>query len=475
MQTRDRIVPVVGNVAGDKAVKAIGAICRPNSDWTSRRSISRTSSSISWARDGGFDAYAQNVKTLPRDSTSVIIRSYFGRFGTTHPLYVPAPGNISTSMIEPIDSFVARVRRRRAHELHRSGVRPLRQAVMHAAPPWRRCAFSRSATRTRSAKAWPARALAGATRGDASRSRHAGRRPNDRRAHRLDDRRAVRRHRRRAPAGPVRSRHTADRREQPVPRAVATNIASNSTRCSRARSRLPRNALPASSWCRSRIGVSRHCADRGEIGRDRARDRAFNAVEPRGGRAGWRADSSTSRRSRGGAAAEPELDGGRWAAPVCRACTNAGLAHSSGGDRSHGRTGAADSGRGACSIRCTLSILQHPSRRIPYAPIPPSVHARRGCASAGTSQRKHHAKTGGDLFRPNREQSSRNDRVLRWQRSSRRRPRSGSPSKKVSTPIWTFPWRSRTRRRTRSAIRTSSSREHWPASRCRSWSTADRE
>ena len=40
-------------------------------------------------RDGGFDAYAQNVKTLPHDSTSVIIRSYFGRFGMQHPLYVP--------------------------------------------------------------------------------------------------------------------------------------------------------------------------------------------------------------------------------------------------------------------------------------------------------------------------------------------------------------------------------------------------
>jgi hypothetical protein len=36
----------------------------------------------------------------------VIIRSYFGRFGTQHPLYVPAPGNLSTSMIEPMDSFI---------------------------------------------------------------------------------------------------------------------------------------------------------------------------------------------------------------------------------------------------------------------------------------------------------------------------------------------------------------------------------
>jgi hypothetical protein len=49
--------------------------------------------------------YAQNVAALPRDGTSVIIRSYFGRLGPRHPLYVPAPGNLSTSMIETIDSF----------------------------------------------------------------------------------------------------------------------------------------------------------------------------------------------------------------------------------------------------------------------------------------------------------------------------------------------------------------------------------
>ena len=60
-------------------------------------------------RDGGFDEYARNVKALPHDSASVIIRSYFGRFGMTHPLYVPGRYTLSTSMIEPIDSFLRRV------------------------------------------------------------------------------------------------------------------------------------------------------------------------------------------------------------------------------------------------------------------------------------------------------------------------------------------------------------------------------
>jgi hypothetical protein len=56
-------------------------------------------------RDGGFDEYARNVKALPRDSSSVIIRSFFGRMGTQHPLYVPSFNNLSTSIVEPIDAF----------------------------------------------------------------------------------------------------------------------------------------------------------------------------------------------------------------------------------------------------------------------------------------------------------------------------------------------------------------------------------
>lgn len=57
-------------------------------------------------RDGGFDEFAKNVKLLPHDSTSVIIRSYFGRFGMPHPLFVSTNGNLSTSMIERMDSFL---------------------------------------------------------------------------------------------------------------------------------------------------------------------------------------------------------------------------------------------------------------------------------------------------------------------------------------------------------------------------------
>ncbi|MDB4877127.1 MAG: hypothetical protein JWM41_3573 [Gemmatimonadetes bacterium] len=106
MQMNDRIVPIVGNVAGDKALKAVAVYAAEHNLNVSAFYLSNVEQYL-MGRDGGFDAYAKNVKLLPHDSTSVIIRSYFGgRFGAgQHPLYVPAPGNISTSLVELMDSF----------------------------------------------------------------------------------------------------------------------------------------------------------------------------------------------------------------------------------------------------------------------------------------------------------------------------------------------------------------------------------
>jgi len=105
MQLANHIVPVVGNVAGEKAVKAIGAYATEHSMNVSAFYLSNVEQYL-LTRDGGFENYARNVKALPHDSTSVIIRSYFGRFGTVHPLFLPGISNISTSMIEPVDTFL---------------------------------------------------------------------------------------------------------------------------------------------------------------------------------------------------------------------------------------------------------------------------------------------------------------------------------------------------------------------------------
>lgn len=107
LQQRDRIIPVVGNVAGDKAVRAIGEYAGERHLVVSAFYVSNVEQYL-MTREGGFPEFARNVKTLPRDSTSVIIRSYFGRLGPMHPLYIDVPGNLSTSMIEPIDAFLKR-------------------------------------------------------------------------------------------------------------------------------------------------------------------------------------------------------------------------------------------------------------------------------------------------------------------------------------------------------------------------------
>jgi hypothetical protein len=102
LQAKDLIVPVVGNVAGDKAVAAIGKYARDHGETVSVFYMSNVEQYL--MRDGIFPQFADNLKRLPRDSRSVIIRSYFGRFGIGHPLSMP--GHLSTSMLATMESFV---------------------------------------------------------------------------------------------------------------------------------------------------------------------------------------------------------------------------------------------------------------------------------------------------------------------------------------------------------------------------------
>jgi hypothetical protein len=106
MQRRDRIIPVIANVAGDRAMAAIARYAAEQHLAVSAFYLSNVEQYLI-ERDQGFGAYVKNVRALPRDASSVIIRSYFRGYGT-HPLYVAAPGNVSVSMVEPIASFLRR-------------------------------------------------------------------------------------------------------------------------------------------------------------------------------------------------------------------------------------------------------------------------------------------------------------------------------------------------------------------------------
>jgi hypothetical protein len=101
LQTRNRIIPVVGDLAGDHALAAIGSYLRAHNE---RLSAFYTSNVEFYLMAGdSFERFARNVTGLPRDAKTVIIRSYFGR-GYPHPQAVP--GYYSTQLMGSMDAFV---------------------------------------------------------------------------------------------------------------------------------------------------------------------------------------------------------------------------------------------------------------------------------------------------------------------------------------------------------------------------------
>jgi hypothetical protein len=108
LQRRDRVVPVVGNLAGDRALPAIGRLVRDRGERVSAFYASNVEDYL--LRDGSFERYARTVTALPHAPTSVIIRSYFGgNFGVALPQSVP--GYFSTQLLQRIDDLAAGVAR----------------------------------------------------------------------------------------------------------------------------------------------------------------------------------------------------------------------------------------------------------------------------------------------------------------------------------------------------------------------------
>ncbi len=103
----NRIIPVVGNLAGSRALPGIARDVRAAGTTVS----AFYTSNVEFYLWGGaeFETYARNADALPRDAHSVLIRSYFGRqFGDAHPLAVP--GFVSVQLLQPLDDFAARWR-----------------------------------------------------------------------------------------------------------------------------------------------------------------------------------------------------------------------------------------------------------------------------------------------------------------------------------------------------------------------------
>lgn len=104
LQDRHLVIPVVGDLAGEHALAAIGRLVAERGEKVSAFYTSNVEQYL--MRDGvSFDRFAANVRRLPRDPRSVIIRSYFGGgFYRQHPNTVP--GYYSAQLLQTLESFV---------------------------------------------------------------------------------------------------------------------------------------------------------------------------------------------------------------------------------------------------------------------------------------------------------------------------------------------------------------------------------
>ena len=106
LQARDAIVPVVGDVSGPKAMRAIAE------DMKSRRLVLSAFyiSNVEYYlfRGRTFGRYAENVKQLPRGETSMVIRSVFPSGGAGR-LPQSVPGFYSTSLVQPFSAMIDEV------------------------------------------------------------------------------------------------------------------------------------------------------------------------------------------------------------------------------------------------------------------------------------------------------------------------------------------------------------------------------
>jgi hypothetical protein len=101
LQQRNLIVPVVGNFAGPKALKAVGAWVRDRGSYVNSFYVSNVEQYL--YQDGIFEAFARNVATLPAGPSSTFIRSVSSRYGYRGP-YQWHDGRASA--LYPIPDFV---------------------------------------------------------------------------------------------------------------------------------------------------------------------------------------------------------------------------------------------------------------------------------------------------------------------------------------------------------------------------------
>jgi hypothetical protein len=99
MQSRNLIVPVVGDFAGPKSLRALGEYLNGLGETVSVFYVSNVEFYL--IQNGGFDRFAENVQQLPISDQSLFIRAYF-RF--PHP--ERRPGYVSATLLQHMKRFI---------------------------------------------------------------------------------------------------------------------------------------------------------------------------------------------------------------------------------------------------------------------------------------------------------------------------------------------------------------------------------
>jgi hypothetical protein len=79
LETRNMLLPVVGNFAGPKAIRAVGAWLKAHNAFVSAFYLSNVEQYLNM--DGIWGDFCSNAAQLPIDDTSQFIRSYRGGGG----------------------------------------------------------------------------------------------------------------------------------------------------------------------------------------------------------------------------------------------------------------------------------------------------------------------------------------------------------------------------------------------------------
>lgn len=102
MEAEDRIVPVVCDLSGPSALKAVGRYLSEINERVSAFYVSNVEFYLH--RQGTYERFIDNLKALPIDSRSMIIRSYFNYYAPPHPQAVG--DHFSTQLLQRIEDLI---------------------------------------------------------------------------------------------------------------------------------------------------------------------------------------------------------------------------------------------------------------------------------------------------------------------------------------------------------------------------------